>query len=128
MKIIKTVLNVLPFIIIAVIVIRYLNISKSSISISKDSSLTSISSPLPTSTQLSIYSLSEIAKHNNQNSCWMAIRGSVYDVTSYIDQHPDGLSILQGCGIDATQIFDQVRKHDPRGAVLLPSYLIGSIE
>lgn len=69
-----------------------------------------------------------MSKHNNQNDCWMAIEGNVYDVTSYIDQHPDGISIVKGCGMNATNLFKKVRKHDPRGVELLPNYLIGTLK
>ncbi|OGG00437.1 hypothetical protein A2Y99_00460 [Candidatus Gottesmanbacteria bacterium RBG_13_37_7] len=81
-----------------------------------------------TSPRESAHSLSEIAEHNNQDDCWMAIEGKVYDVTTYIDQHPDGMSILRGCGIEATEIYRQVAKHAPRGDELLPSYLIGTLK
>lgn len=54
------------------------------------------------------YSLAEIEKHNTKDSCWLAISGKVYDVTSYIagGMHPGKEAILEGCGKDATILFN----------------------
>lgn len=32
----------------------------------------------------------ELAEHNKPGDMWMAIRGKVYNVTSYLDFHPGG--------------------------------------
>lgn len=32
----------------------------------------------------------ELQKHNTPSECWMAIRGKVYDVTSWLPKHPGG--------------------------------------
>jgi cytochrome-b5 reductase len=32
----------------------------------------------------------ELAKHNKDDDCWMAVRGKVYNVTRYLDYHPGG--------------------------------------
>lgn len=54
------------------------------------------------------YSLEEIASHNNQQSCWLAIRGGVYDVTQWLDKHPGGRDILlENAGKDATKLFEK---------------------
>lgn len=50
--------------------------------------------------------LAEIATHNSESSCWTAVSGSVYDLTSFINEHPGGANrILRLCGIDGTQAF-----------------------
>ncbi|MCA9371483.1 cytochrome b5 domain-containing protein [Candidatus Woesebacteria bacterium] len=61
------------------------------------------------------YTLSQVAQHNSANDCWFVISGKVYDVTSYIAQgmHPGGPSILEGCGTDATAMFEG--QAGPRG-------------
>jgi len=54
------------------------------------------------------YNLTEIAKHNNVNDCWLLIDDKIYDVTEYISsgKHPGGEAILEGCGkIDGTELF-----------------------
>jgi len=52
------------------------------------------------------YSLEEVAAHDNQDDCWLVIDNKVYDVTDFVSNHPGGEAILQGCGIDATTLFN----------------------
>ncbi|NTV31538.1 cytochrome b5 domain-containing protein [candidate division WWE3 bacterium] len=73
------------------------------------------------------YALSEIAKHNTPSSCWMVINSDVYDVTSYIPSHANNM-IEDGCGKDATAMYEDVRKHMGKGDALLPEYLIGTLQ
>jgi cytochrome b5 len=55
-----------------------------------------------------LYTLSEISEHDSKDDCWLVIEGRVYDVTPFIKsaQHKGGEAILQGCGIDATELFN----------------------
>lgn len=54
-------------------------------------------------------SKSELAKHNQVNDAWMAIRGRVFNVTRYMDFHPGGVDeLMRGVGRDATKLFDEV--------------------
>lgn len=58
----------------------------------------------------------EVAKHNTENDCWVIVNGSVYDVTSFIGQHPGGASaITQACGSDGTGIFQGTQSNGRRG-------------
>lgn len=53
----------------------------------------------------------ELAKHCTKQDAWMAIRGKVYNVTSYMSFHPGGVDqLMQGVGKDATQLFDSVHR------------------
>lgn len=48
----------------------------------------------------------ELARHASSADCWIALRGKVYDVTRYIDEHPAPRdTILRTCGTDATEAF-----------------------
>ncbi|KAK5130111.1 hypothetical protein LTR08_002451 [Meristemomyces frigidus] len=48
----------------------------------------------------------ELAVHNNRESCWLAINGTVWDATSFLSQHPGGESlILNLAGKDATEKY-----------------------
>lgn len=40
------------------------------------------------------FSLEEIAKHKEEDDCWLVIHGKVYDVTKYLDEHPGGPEIM----------------------------------
>ena len=50
----------------------------------------------------------ELANHNSEKDCWLAVRDVVYDVTAYIAYHPGGRDqIMRGAGIDATALFNK---------------------
>ncbi|RDW92782.1 FMN-dependent alpha-hydroxy acid dehydrogenase [Aspergillus mulundensis] len=54
-----------------------------------------------------MYTLKEVAQHNSRQSCWVIINSQVYDVTSFIDEHPGGpAAILQYAGKNATAVFN----------------------
>ena len=40
----------------------------------------------------------ELMKHKTKASAWISLKGVVYDVTSYIQHHPGGDILLEGCG------------------------------
>lgn len=52
------------------------------------------------------YTMEEIAKHNQSGDCWLLINDKVYDVSKFESSHPGGEAILQGCGKDATELYD----------------------
>ena len=53
------------------------------------------------------YTLEEVAEHNTEADCWLAIDGKVYDATKFIPTHPGGKAIINGCGKDATVFFNE---------------------
>lgn len=74
------------------------------------------------------YTLATVATHNSTSSCWAAINGSVYDVTSWINQHPGGpQAILSLCGTDGSVAFNGQHGGDRRPASELASFRIGAI-
>ncbi len=52
------------------------------------------------------YTMDEVALHNSKEDCWLVLSGKVYDVTAMIDKHGGGDAILEGCGRDATELFE----------------------
>ena len=43
------------------------------------------------------------ANNSSRESCWVIIKGEVYDVTNFLDDHPGGAAIiLKYGGTDAT--------------------------
>ena len=94
--------------------------------------------PSPTSTQTQetatqTYSMDQVATHDSSDSCWLVIQGQVYDVTPFISNHPGGEAILEGCGQDATILFNtrpmgSGTPHSQDARANLDTYLIGTLE
>ena len=58
-------------------------------------------------------SLAELKKHDTPDDCWVAIHGTVYDLTEFADEHPAGAqSIHNLAGKDGTQAFAAVHGKD----------------
>lgn len=54
----------------------------------------------------------KVARHNTVDSCWVILYGKVYDVTSFLPEHPGGAKIILSlAGKDATEEYDPV--HPP---------------
>ena len=74
--------------------------------------------------QPAMIAMDELALHNSADSCWLAIESKVYDVTDFVTRHPGGEAILNGCGKDATQMFEQ---HPQSAKDSLPQFYIGDL-
>lgn len=85
-----------------------------------------------TSTQKT-YTASEVAQHSSIQDCLLIIHGNVYDITSFLDQHPGGVDvILPYCGKDATQAFETKDRsrgtHSLKARTLLDQYKVGILQ
>ncbi|CAK1588839.1 unnamed protein product [Parnassius mnemosyne] len=78
--------------------------------------------------ELKQYKRADVASRNGQNNnpVWIIYKDSVYDVTSYVSQHPGGDVILEEAGKDATKAFDDVG-HSSDARTILDKYKIGEI-
>jgi cytochrome b involved in lipid metabolism len=43
---------------------------------------------------LPLYTKEEIFKHKTRDSLWLLIKGEVYDVTKFMEEHPGGEDLL----------------------------------
>lgn len=77
--------------------------------------------------ELKKITLSEIAKHNTKTDCWTTIDGKVYDLSSFVPNHPGGDKILAICGIDGTEIFRNQHDHNQKQADILVNLQIGDL-
>lgn len=69
-----------------------------------------------------------VAEHNSSEDCWTIIDGKVYNLTSYINNHPGGaVNISQICGIDGTDLFTGNPSHDQRANNELEALYIGDL-
>ena len=69
----------------------------------------------------------ELSEHSDSNSCWVAYRGQVYDLTAWLNQHPGGSqSILPTCG--TAEEFEQAydNQHGVKESGLLRKQPIGN--
>jgi 4-hydroxysphinganine ceramide fatty acyl 2-hydroxylase len=77
---------------------------------------------LPTLTQ------AEVESHNNAESCYVTIGSKVYDITSFVDDHPGGGDlILEYAGKDVSDIMGDVVSHEHSEAAyeILDDSLVG---
>ncbi len=74
------------------------------------------------------YTLAQIAAHSTKADCWTTVNGNVYNVTSWISQHPGGQeAILSLCGKDGSAAFNGQHSGDRRPATELASFKIGTL-
>lgn len=74
------------------------------------------------------YTLAEVAKHADASSCFAAINGKVYDLTSWINQHPGGAErILSICGTDGSAAFNNQHGGQGRPERELANFYIGAL-
>lgn len=71
--------------------------------------------------------LEEVKKHNKKTDAWIVIEDKVYDVTSWIENHPGGLIIMRGVGKDATILFKKFR-HSKNAENILKKFYIAELK
>ena len=74
-----------------------------------------------------VISRKEVALHKSEDDMWMVIRGAVYNVTAFGDEHPGGVdTLLDVAGDDATDEYDSVG-HSDSANELLKKYQVGVV-
>jgi len=64
------------------------------------------------------FTMEEVAKHNQKNDLWIAVKGVVMDMTNWLDEHPGGAQALfSHMGKDASEEFEML--HDDE---VIPKY------
>jgi len=82
----------------------------------------------PSGPATAVYSLDEVAQHSSDASCWAAIDGGVYDLTTWIRRHPGGADRILGlCGTDATSAFQGQHDDDRQPNQQLAEFRIGDL-
>lgn len=73
--------------------------------------------------------LSQVAEHAARENCWTIINGNVYNLTSWIPNHPGGeTAILQLCGKDGSQKFNGKHGGVAKQAAVLAGFKIGALD
>lgn len=71
----------------------------------------------------------ELSKHNSRQSCWLAIHGEVWDVSTFVDEHPGGAAlILKVAGQDATSQYDMFHSRELVAETLDPEARKGTVD
>ncbi|XP_067272065.1 cytochrome b5 type B [Pseudorasbora parva] len=73
------------------------------------------------------YSREEVQAHNLSKDTWLIIHDKVYDITSFMEEHPGGEEVLlEQAGTDATESFEDVG-HSTDAREMLQQYYIGEL-
>eukprot|EP00884_Botryococcus_braunii_P009532 jgi/Botrbrau1/18580/Bobra.0367s0023.1 len=72
------------------------------------------------------YTAEEVARHKLVDDCWIILDGKVYDVSSYVEEHPGGAAILRNAGADSTRGFHGPQ-HPDRVFDIIDDFCIGRL-
>ncbi|KAJ3611892.1 hypothetical protein NHX12_021905 [Muraenolepis orangiensis] len=73
------------------------------------------------------YRLSDIEQQNTFKSTWIIINNKVYDVTSFLEEHPGGEEVLrEQAGGDGTESFEDVG-HSTDARAMAAELVIGEL-
>lgn len=74
-----------------------------------------------------IYTADEVARHNHEEDLWIVIHEKVYDLTSFLKEHPGGEDVLLAqAGADGTECFDNIG-HSQEALLLQKKFYIGEL-
>ncbi|KAK9705901.1 hypothetical protein RND81_07G091000 [Saponaria officinalis] len=73
------------------------------------------------------YTKTDVSLHNKRTDCWVIIKDKVYDVTSYVEEHPGGDAILTNAGGDSTEGFFGPQ-HGTRVFDIIDDFCIGELQ
>ena len=73
--------------------------------------------------------MAEVALHATEAAgLWTVIHGKVYDVTTFLAEHPGGAAILEeNSGLDSTEEFEDAA-HSADAREMLADYYMGELE
>ncbi len=106
--------------------------SSVSLNNSKDNSVSSPVSntaPSASSSGVTSYTLSDVAKHSTTSDCWTVVNKNVYNLSSFVYQHPGGVRAISSlCGKDGTETFTNQHGGQSRPENELASLKIGVLK
>ncbi|XP_056614913.1 cytochrome b5 [Triplophysa dalaica] len=84
-------------------------------------------SSTPDESNVQYYTRQEIQDHNVSGDAWLIIHEKVYDVTTFMEEHPGGEEVLlEQAGTDATESFEDVG-HSTDAREMLQQYFVGEL-
>ncbi|TGZ66208.1 hypothetical protein CRM22_005437 [Opisthorchis felineus] len=77
--------------------------------------------------EVKVFTLEEVKKHNKADDLWVVIHDKVYDLTQFSQEHPGGSTVLEEqSGGYATEPFEDVG-HSEDAREMMQQYYIGDI-
>ncbi|XP_078396184.1 cytochrome b5 [Cetorhinus maximus] len=77
--------------------------------------------------EVKYYRLEELKRHSSGSSAWISIHNKIYDVTTFLEEHPGGEEVLkEQAGGNASEAFDDVG-HSTDAREMTKKYLIGEL-
>jgi hypothetical protein len=74
------------------------------------------------------YTMEKVKANASATSCWTVIKGNVYNLTAWINQHPGGSSSIKSlCGVDGSSAFAAQHKGESKPESRLAGYLLGPL-
>jgi predicted heme/steroid binding protein len=72
--------------------------------------------------------MQELRQHCTEKDAWMALRGTVYNITPYLKFHPGGIhELMRGAGADGTYLFDEVHRWVNLEGMMRPT-VVGTLD
>lgn len=103
------ILGIVGLLIVGVVIVMNISLKKESIIPSNNTNNTS-NVPSASVTENKIIAqtitMSDVAKHNTPENCWIVVEDKVYDLTSFIAQGQHPPVITDSCGKDGTITFN----------------------
>jgi cytochrome b involved in lipid metabolism len=70
----------------------------------------------------------EVLKHSTGTDCWSVIKGEVYDLTSYVKDHPGGANLIKAiCGKDGSAAFAGEHAGAAKPKNILAAFALGPL-
>jgi 4-hydroxysphinganine ceramide fatty acyl 2-hydroxylase len=85
---------------------------------------------MPLSKRLRIYTAEDVARRKTSASCWLSRRGKVYDVTSFLSDHPGGDDMILkygGQAVDNVMSDPAEHEHSDAAYEMMGEYVVGKL-
>jgi len=74
------------------------------------------------------YTIANVKANASATSCWTVIKGNVYNLTAWINQHPGGSSSIKSlCGVDGSSAYAAQHQGESKPESRLAGYLLGPL-
>jgi cytochrome b involved in lipid metabolism len=84
--------------------------------------------PTSPSAPAGTFTAAEVAKHTSGTDCWSVVNNKVYDLTSYVSNHPGGANVIKAiCGKDGTAAFSGQHGGASKPNNVLDGFLLGPL-